>query len=109
MFQSMILSLVVLRKSACSGVSIGPGQTEFVRTPRRPAGREERSVCTATISLEKLYGDWSRSGRLVSNHSNGAAQPSATPRSRSALIGSLRFRHRLPAIDDVLTMAPPSG
>ena len=44
MFQSTILSLVVLRKSGSSGVSIGPGQTLLVRTPRRIVGRDERIV-----------------------------------------------------------------
>ena len=54
MFQSTILSLVVWRKSGSSGVSIGPGHTVFVRTPRRIVERDERSVYTSTTSLEKF-------------------------------------------------------
>src|SRR5204863_951006 len=54
MFQSTIASLVVLRKSGRSGVSIGPGQTLFVRTPRRIVRRDERSVYSSTISLGTL-------------------------------------------------------
>ena len=90
-------------------MSIGPGHTAFVRTPRRIVGRDERIVYTSTSSFEKLYGVWPSAGRFASNHCNGAAQPPARSMSSSALICSLRLRHRLPAVDAVLTIAPPSG
>ena len=44
------------RNSGSSGVSIGPGHTAFVRTPRRIVGRDERIVYSSTTSFEKLYG-----------------------------------------------------
>ena len=74
MFQSMILSVIVLRKSASNGVSIGDGHTELVRTPRRIVGRDERIVYTWTSSFEKKYGCTPSAPRFASVQSRVASQ-----------------------------------
>ena len=107
----MMLSPAVSRKSLSSGVSIGPGQTEFIRTPRRIAVHDSRIVYRTTTSFEKLY----RAVREVANVVGEPLQrrrPTVIDPEIDQCIDRVDTRTPPPvppAIDAVLTIAPAFG
>ena len=84
---------------------MGAGQTLLVLTWRRIVSRAERIVCTWTHSLENEYGSAASSG-WASTQASASAQSSIPS---SSVMASSRSGQRPPAIDAVLTIAPPGG
>ena len=106
MVKSMTLSLQLARKSFSRGVSIGDGQTLFIRSPFSPRALALRSVRTCTHSLEKEYGSTPSVAWFSSNQLRALSQSSM---SRTSLIGASRSFQRPPAVEEVFTTTPPGA